>query len=148
MSLSSFRDTVFYRIERTIKVYRRFALENLQKQHPDLTINQGLLLSLIADSPEISQVEMATILFKDYAAITRMIELMVRRGYLARKPHEQDRRRSRLILTSLGAKTVTELAPVIKTNRKHALKGLAPTDLLELERLLGIIIKNCETPLS
>ncbi|WP_020570996.1 MarR family winged helix-turn-helix transcriptional regulator [Neolewinella persica] len=144
MQLSSFRSTIFYSIEKAIKAYRRFALENIHQGHLELTINQGLLLSLIAESSNISQVEMAEILFKDYAAVTRMIELMVKHGYLVREPHPEDRRRSLLKLTPLGVSTVKDLTPIIKMNRKLALAGLDAAEQKELHRLLHKIIDNCE----
>jgi DNA-binding MarR family transcriptional regulator len=144
MQFSSFRSTVFYSIEKTIKSYRRFALENIQGGQLNLTINQGLLLSLIAESPNISQVEMAKILFKDYAAVTRMIELMVKHGYLVREPHPEDRRRSLLRLTALGVSTVNSLNPIIIRNRERALAGLKASELKELQRLLQKITDNCE----
>jgi len=144
MQLSSFRSTIFYSIEKAIKTYRRFALENIHRGNLELTINQGLLLSLIADSPKISQVEMAEILFKDYAAVTRMIELMVKHGYLIRETHPEDRRRSLLKLTTLGVATVESLTPIIRMNREQALAGLEPSELKELHRLLHKIIDNCQ----
>lgn len=142
--ITSFRHTVFYSIERAIKEYRRFALGQLQQHIPDLTVNQGLLLSLIADAPDLSQVEMADILFKDVAAITRMIELLVKRGYLKRIPHPQDRRRKVIVLTNEGQSTVKKLTSIIRKNRNQALHQLDDNEQEELQRLLGKIISNCQ----
>lgn len=143
-SLTSFRHTVFYAIERTIKEYRRFALAGLQKDFPDLTVNQGLLLSLVAEAPDASQVEMADILFKDVAAITRMVELLVKRGYLKRVPHLEDRRRNVLALTQEGQLIVKKLTTIIRQNRAQALNGLSTTEQQELQRLLEKVAANCQ----
>ncbi len=143
-SLTSFRHTVFYTIERTIKEYRRFALAGLQEEFPGLTVNQGLLLSLVAEAPAASQVEMANILFKDVAAITRMVDLLVKRGYLKRVPHLEDRRRNVLALTQEGQLTVKKLTAIIRQNRAQALSGLSVTEQQELQRLLEKVAANCQ----
>lgn len=145
-SITSFRRTVFYAIERTIKEYRRFALAALQQHFPDLTVNQGLLLSLVAEAPDISQVEMADILFKDVAAITRMVESLVKRGYLKRVPHPKDRRRNVIALTQEGEATVHKLTNIIRQNRTQALHGLNTKEQRELLRLLEKITLNCQNP--
>jgi len=144
MELSSFRGTIFYSIEESIKTYRRFAQERIQREAPDLTVNQVLLLVLVAESPGMPQAEMAEILFNDYAAVARMIELLVKRGYLERKPNPEDRRRQRLEVTAKGKEVAGRLAPVIRQNRQQATAGLTAEETSELSRLLHKITQNCK----
>ncbi len=144
MTLSSFRGTVFYSIEEAIKNYRRFAQERIQQVVPDLTVNQVLLLVLVAESPGMPQAEMADILFKDEAAVTRMAERLVKRGYLERKPNPADRRRQRLEVTTGGQTVANQLAPLIRANREQATEGLSVNEQAELRRLLRKITQNCK----
>ncbi len=144
MELNSFRGTVFYSIEEAIKSYRRFAQERIQQEIADLTINQVLLLVLVSESPGMPQAEMAEILFKDFAAVTRMIQLLVKRGYLERKPNPDDRRRQRLEVTDTGKSVAGRLAPIIKSNREQATTDLSKEEQHELRRLLNKITQNCK----
>jgi DNA-binding MarR family transcriptional regulator len=143
MKITAPTNTVIYSIEKAIKSYRKYALKNIQKVEPDITVDQALLLYLIEDNPAYSQVEMAEILFKDYASVTRMIEAMVKKGYLIRITNADDRRRHHLSLSKKGIAALEKLAPVIEMNRKNALEGLPEKEQRTLNKLLEKIIKNC-----
>lgn len=135
--------TVFYALEKAIKSYRQFAQRNLRQQSLDITIDQWLLLKTIHDEPGLSQKEMAGRVFKDYASITRMIELLVKRGYLKRSFHKSDRRRFKLALTDEGEKIYKQLIPVISSNRKTALEDFTDQQIETLYHLLSKMTNNC-----
>ncbi len=136
--------TIFYELEKTIKSYRQFAQRNIKYINIDITIDQWLLLKTIKDNPELSQKKIAEIVFKDYASVTRMIELMVKKEYLIRSFHEDDRRRFKLKLTLKSEKIYNELVPIVLSNREIALSGLSEKDLSKLSELLQKISNNCK----
>ena len=144
MKPTPFQHSVFYAIERAIKTYRRFAQDRIGQTVPKLTINQALLLELLARNPDISQNEMAVLLFKDLAAITRMMELLVKQGYVVRSPHPKDRRKHQLRLTESGREKVELVRPVTLQNRADALAGFSEEEKATLKRLLERLITNCQ----
>ncbi len=144
MTVKSPKQTIFYTIEKAIKVYRKFAQKEIHKTQKDITLNQVLLLMQFNENPDESQVVLASALFKDYASITRMIELMVKNGYLKRTTHNLDRRRSKISITNKGKSTLAKLFPVIAENRKQALNGLNDEEEIMLKKLLNKIIDNCK----
>ena len=135
--------TVIYLIENAIKSYRRFAQKNIRKVQAEITIDQVLLLILLKTNPDISQVQLGEILFKDYGSVTRMINLMVAKGYLIRESHQKDGRRKELRISEKGKEIIEQLTPVIFQNRKTALDGLDDKELGQLSFLLKKIIANC-----
>ena len=135
--------TIFYTIERAIKEYRKFAQSNISVQVKDITVDQGLILFFLEKHPELSQKEIATLVFKDKASVTRMINLMVTKGYLKRSINEENRRRYKLKITTIGAKILSDLAPIISSNRKKALEGVSEEELIQMETTLNKIISNC-----
>ncbi|MCF6299657.1 MAG: MarR family transcriptional regulator [Proteobacteria bacterium] len=137
------QQTVFYSIEHAIKEYRKFAQKNIASVVPDMTIDQILILTTLYSDPKISQKKMAQLLFKDYASITRMIELLVKKGYLIRKIHQFDRRKFQLLITQKGQSTLKKLKPIIFNNRIAALKGISDKQLKQLDITLNQIIDNC-----
>lgn len=143
MNLLPFQETVFYSIEKTIKTYRRYAQSKILAEKVELTINQALLLNLLSDNSDLDQKEMAAILFKDLAAITRMMELMVKNGFVERHPNPKDRRKHILKLTEKGKAVVNQITPITKNYRADALKGFTPNEIKELHRLLEKLIANC-----
>ncbi|PIB30629.1 MarR family winged helix-turn-helix transcriptional regulator [Maribacter sp. 4G9] len=143
MNLKAPTDIVIYSIEKAIKSYRKMAQANIRKVERNITIDQVLLLILLKNGPDLTQVEMAEMLFKDYASITRMIELMVKNDYLTRNENQEDRRRKELIVSKKGENIITKLFPIIEENRNTALKGLSQSEIDLLDLLLKKIITNC-----
>ncbi|OUL63900.1 MarR family winged helix-turn-helix transcriptional regulator [Flavobacterium sp. AJR] len=137
--------TVLYTIEQTIKEYRKICQKNIQKIVDDITVDQCLVLIILNDNATISQIEMAKLIFKDNASVTRIIELMVKKDYLTRETNELDKRKSKLVITEKGQKTIVLLTPVFKLNRNTALDGLSADEIEFLDKILHKIISNCKT---
>ena len=142
--LHRLENTVFYALDKSIKSYRQFAQRNIRNSHLDITIDQWLLLKTIKDHPDLTQKQIAAIVFKDYASITRMIELLVERDYLTRSFHDVDRRRYKLELTAKGKKVYEQLVPIVHQNRESALNGISDKEIKLLQKVLQKIIDNCK----
>lgn len=136
-------NVLFYVMERAIKSYRQFAQRNLKEVNKEITIDQWLVLKTLYDNPNITQREIAVSVFKDDASVTRMIDLLVKKGFLERSPYPEDRRRFGLELTAQGKKTQQALMPVIIRNRATALDGLSFEEVSTLRNLLQKITDNC-----
>ncbi|SDF75486.1 DNA-binding transcriptional regulator, MarR family [Mucilaginibacter pineti] len=136
--------TVFYSIEKAIKSYRQFAQENLNRLKLEITIDQGLILTIIRDNPGISQQQIARKSFKDHASVTRIIENLVGRKILHRDFHTDDRRRFNLSITEFGLGLIMQLEPVVTSNREQAIAGISTDEIELLEQLLQRITHNCK----
>ncbi len=134
--------TVFYHIERTIKTYRKFSRQNFLKVVDNITIDQKLILQYLNDHPELNQNEIAELVFKDNASLTRMIDLMVQKGFLQRSINPNDRRKFKIELTRKGKEVLEKLAPVIVENRKKAFAGISEEELTQLKQTLNKIVSN------
>ena len=135
---------LFYVMEKTIKSYRQFAQRNLNTLNRDLTIDQWLVLKTLHDNPKLTQREIAERVFKDHASVTRMIDLLVNKGFLERSLNPDDRRRYALELTPMGKMAQQESIPIIMENRATALKGLSADEVETLRNLLQRITDNCQ----
>jgi DNA-binding MarR family transcriptional regulator len=136
---------LFFTLEKSIKTYRQFAQRQLDQTNNDITIDQWLVLKSIQDWPDISQHQIAENVFKDYASVTRMIELLVKKEYLLREFHSTDRRRFNLTITKRGQSVIQKVIPVITANRKQALKSLTKEEIETSKAFLNRIIENCKT---
>lgn len=145
MKLKNPTGTVLYTIEQTIKEYRKISQKNIAKIVSDITVDQGLVLLILNENSNYSQKDIAGLIFKDNASITRIIELMVKKSYLVRTVNESDRRKFNLEITEKGRNTVELLSPAIKLNRTTALDGLSENEIELLDTLLNKIITNCKT---
>ncbi|MFT4576769.1 MAG: DNA-binding MarR family transcriptional regulator [Polaribacter sp.] len=135
--------TIFYTIEKAIKGYRKFSQKNISSSIKGITIDQTLVLQFLDKHPELSQKEIAELIYKDNASMTRMVNIMVKKEYIKRTINENDRRRFKLEITSKGQKVLTILPKIIASNRSNALENVSEDEVLQLEKILNKIINNC-----
>ncbi|GAA4354967.1 transcriptional regulator SylA [Hymenobacter saemangeumensis] len=138
--------TVLYTLEKAIKGYRRLCQQNIDQVMDNLTVDQGLALMVLSKHPALSQQELAELVFKDKASITRIIELLVQKSLLARAERSTDRRKSVLRLTDRGRQTLVQLSATIQLNQQTALQGLSEDELTQFDVTLRKIIANCTSP--
>jgi MarR family transcriptional regulator for hemolysin len=138
------KETIFYTIDKAIRTYRQFGQRQLKQGGYPITVDQWLVITQIRDNPATSQQELAKKVFKDNASITRIIELLVKAGYLKRATEARDRRRVKLILTKAGDKLIKEVEDVVSGYRAAALKGISKNSLGLLQQTLQQLIANCE----
>ncbi|AMA48325.1 hypothetical protein AWN65_01990 [Flavobacterium covae] len=73
-----------------------------------------------------------------------MVELMVKKDFLNRTIHPDDRRKFNLEITEKGKKTLKLINPIIQINRDTALNGLSLEEINFLDKTLNKIISNCK----
>ena len=138
------QDVLFYSLESAIKAYRRFAQARLHARGVDITIDQWLVLKTIHESADVTLQQVGAAVFKDFASITRIVQLLERKGLLRRKPHPTDGRRSELVLTSAGEKVIRTVEPIAQGNRRQALEGIDAEQVAQLRAVLKRIVENCD----
>ncbi len=135
---------LFYYIEKAIKSYRQFAQKELKNAGLSITVDQWLTLNCLNENPQITQKELAEVVFKDSASITRIIELLVKAKYIKRNLNKDDRRKSNLTITDLGLQTIEAASVVVEKYRNQALKGIGIAKEEHVTKVMKTIIKNCE----
>ena len=143
--MEKLKDTVFYSLENAIKSYRQFGQRDINRTGLDITIDQWLVLKTLEDSPGISQQQLAALVFKDVASITRITDLLVKKSYLNRDFHATDRRRFELTITDEGRKIIDTLKPIVKNYRTAVLNGITDSELELLHHTLKKIIANTQS---
>ena len=144
MANGRLQDVLFYSLESASKAYRRFAQARLHESGVDITIDQWLVLKTIHESPDITLQKVGAAVFKDFASVTRIVQLLERKGLLRRKPHPTDGRRSELVLTSSGESVIRTVEPIAQANRRRALEGIDAKEVAQLRELLKRIVENCD----
>ncbi|AWH85563.1 MarR family transcriptional regulator [Flavobacterium album] len=140
--MENLNSIIFYTIDKSIKSYRQFAQKRLKEAGFTITIDQWLVLKAIEQDSLASQQQIAAAVFKDVASITRMIELLVQKGYLSRELHSADRRRFKITLTEKGEDVIEKMQPYVNANRKQALQGISEGDIKIVQEVLSKITEN------
>jgi DNA-binding MarR family transcriptional regulator len=79
------------------------------------------------------------------ANVTRIANLLVKRGLVARSNSTRDRRRVELRITHAGQRFVRELLPQFFPPLREAFSCFSATDKRELQRLLQRLVKSMDT---
>ena len=137
-------EILFYTLEKSIKTYRKYAQSKINARGFDITIDQWLVLKTIQENDKPSQNQIAEMVFKDMASITRIIEILVQKKYINRKFNATDRRKFELEISELGIAIIEDIYPIVIENRKQALKGLKVQEVKTLKIQLEKLINNCK----
>src|SRR5690606_7890439 len=92
----------FFKIDTTVKRVRNNMQKQLAAAGIDLTVDQWVVLDHIYPSPGISQNDLAQATAKDAPTTTRILEILIGKGWVERKAARIDRRKSMLFLTEEG----------------------------------------------
>ncbi len=137
-------DVLYYLIDKTNKVARRYSQETFVKAGYDITVDQWLVLKKIWDSEQINQAELATALFKDTASITRILQILVRKKLVKKDFKKGDRRHFLLSLTIKGEQFYKQVLGLVKTMRMQGVSDFSDSEKEQIKKLLTKMIKNLE----
>ncbi|EKB50154.1 MarR family winged helix-turn-helix transcriptional regulator [Cecembia lonarensis] len=129
-------------LDRTARTVKQYAQRKFKLGDFDITVDQWLIMKNLSENELLSQAELAQLVFKDQPTLTRIIDILSKKGYVARKPHPQDRRSFQLILTDAGKNKVKELKPQVASIREKAWENLDESDFEEFKRILNTIYNN------
>ncbi len=107
-----------------------------------LTRLKWLAIGIIVDNEGFSQAELATRLELKSAATGKLVDRLVERGLVARRPDPSDRRAYCLFATKKSNALLLDLKPLGASLRESVLHGLNETDVSTLKTTLARIKAN------
>jgi DNA-binding MarR family transcriptional regulator len=131
-------------LDRTARKVKQYAQQKFKMGDFDVTVDQWLVLKNLSENELLSQTELAQLVFKDPPTLTRIIDILCKKGYVERIAHPLDRRSFQLHLTEVGLEKVSQLKPQVAQIREKAWENLGSTDFEEFKRILNTIYSNLE----
>jgi DNA-binding MarR family transcriptional regulator len=96
---------------RTMKVIDEKIEEILSENHIDLSKMQFIILKNIEEKDGIYQNELALFSKRNKSTLTRMINTLIKKGYISRYPSKKDKRKNHIYLTPSGKKIIHKATP-------------------------------------
>lgn len=128
-------------IDRTYKVVRQDLINRFKNAGLDVTPEQFVILSKL-EGTEMSQTDLASDSFKDKPTVSRILDLLVRKGFVVRQQDPSDGRRYIVSLTKEGNNLLSEAKPHVYESREKGWKNLKETEYEQLKMLLDKIFSN------
>ena len=131
-------------IERTAKRMKHACQQHLNQAGLDLTVDQWVLLQELHKLDGLGQNDLARKSFKDPPTVTRIIDLLCKKGFTQRQVAPEDRRKFNIFLTPAGKEIIQEVLPVIHQFRQLAYKDLSDEEMDRLTVILDRVFENLQ----
>lgn len=131
-------------LDRTARRVKLYAQRRFREMGMNLTVDQWILMKHLSEHNGMNQRELSEVLFKNTPTLTRIIDLLVEKGYVKREMDPKDRRCFVLGLTEDGIKKVEEYKEPVAQIRMKAWEGLNDDDFQRFKHVLNTIYSNLE----
>jgi len=133
---------ILFQIDKTSKVSKLYSQREFDRLGMGITVEQWILLKIIEENDGLTQKELADKSLRDPASITRTLDLLNKKGFVERRPVEDNRRQYSICLKKEGKSFIKKYMPVISSHRAKSIVGITEQELEVLTLLLGKIQKN------
>jgi DNA-binding MarR family transcriptional regulator len=128
----------------TARRVKQYAQVQFNSRDFGITVDQWTILKALNTYSDLSQKELAEQCGKDQPTLTRIVDLLVKKGFVERTMHHLDRRSFIVHLSPKGKEKVSDLEPEIRKIRMKAWENLEENDFHHLKRILDTIYNNLE----
>ncbi len=128
-------------IDRTYKVVRQDLINRFKKAEIDITPEQWVVLSKLEGST-MNQTDLANGSFKDKHTVSRILDLLMKKGFVVREQDPEDGRKYLVSLTETGKKELNEAKPHVYSSREQGWENLSDEEYNQLLELLDKVFTN------
>jgi DNA-binding MarR family transcriptional regulator len=137
-----FEDNVGRYIGRIHDLFSHKLNQLLRESDTDITVDQFRLLTHLWKQDGISQQQLAQLVRRDRASITRMADILEQQGIINRTSDKQDRRINLIFLTTKGKQLEPIASEAAQETLEISQKGFSNAERLVLNDLLKKVILN------
>lgn len=131
-------------LERTTRIAKLSFAKAFKKLDVDITPEQWIVLDKLDANKQMSQKEIGNESFKNAPTISRIIDNLVKKGFVSRISEENDRRKTAISLTADGKKLVKKCRKEVDALRDLSWNNLTDKDYKEFNRIIDQIFMNFE----
>lgn len=120
----------------------RFLSQNFKARGIHLTREQWSVLAVLWKTDGCSQQLIADTTSRDKPSITRLVDNLVKEGYITREQHESDRRTNLIYLTQKGKEVEVPVMEVVDETIGKATRGLSEMQIEVIRDAFQLIYDN------
>jgi DNA-binding MarR family transcriptional regulator len=94
----------------------------------EVTVMQAMVIAYLANHPETYQRDLENEFQVNRSTITKIVQIMERKGYLNRLSVPQDKRLKQLVLTDLGWELNSRLEKCMEQTNRDCMEALSPQE--------------------
>lgn len=131
-----------YYLERTTRIVKLSYLQAFAQLGIDITPEQWVMLDSLYQRNGQSQTELAGDSYKNAPTVSRIIDLLEKKGLVERQRFANDRRRYKIFLTPEGQATVESVQPAVARLRAKGWEQLTDEDYAHFLRIINQVFDN------
>lgn len=131
-----------YYLERTSRLVKLRYLQAFAQMGIDITPEQWVMLDSLYQRNGRSQTELAGDSYKNAPTVSRIIDLLEKKGLVERQRFENDRRRYKIFLTDAGKAVVEKVQPSVSSLRAQSWDNLSDEDYTHFLRIINQVFDN------
>jgi len=132
-------------LERTTRIAKLSFSKAFKKLGVDITPEQWIVLDKLDINKEMSQKAIGNESFKNAPTISRIIDNLVKKGFVSRVSEENDRRKTAISLTPNGKGLVDKCRKEVDDLRDLSWNKLTDQDYKQFNRIIDQIFENFES---
>ena len=137
-------DSLGFIVAKTNYYMKTYFSKSIKDNDLNITTEQWAILNAVYHNPGTSQTDLARACLKDKTNVTRILDLLVKKGLVVRNADIYDRRIYSITLTELGERVLEQLINISDNANKAFISDLSRDEYLELVRTLKSIASSIE----
>lgn len=137
-------DSLGFIVARTNYLMKNYFTKSIKEHDLNVTTEQWAILNAVYHNPGASQTDLARACLKDKTNVTRILDLLVKKGYVVRNIDPNDRRIYSITLTELGESVLEKLISISNNANKLCISEVDDADYQELVSTLRKISNTIE----
>jgi Transcriptional regulators len=133
-----------YFLERTTRRVKLAFTKAFLAAGIDLTPEQWVILDYLMQSNGLSQKDIADKSYKNAPTVSRIVDVLERKGIVERHRFDNDRRRYKIYLTDKGQAVGLRALPIAQELRNEGWKGLDDADYDHFLKIVETVFDNFE----
>jgi DNA-binding MarR family transcriptional regulator len=130
--------TLLRQVNSMMDTYNRYDLRS-----DELTVPQFMIMNYAtADGVPLSSI--SSRMLCDNSNLTGIVDRLISKGYVERRPDPQDRRVSLICLTTLGAEKLRSIRPRHHARVSSRMRSLSPDEVVQLRQLLQALFTGLQ----
>lgn len=119
-------------------------LQMFARNNFEITPEQYIILAILVENSELYQRQIAEIAYKDRPNITRLINILEKKGLVKRVEDVQKRKVFKIVITKKGVEIHQKIRPYMLELHNSAVNGITKEELESCIDTLGKMLDNLE----
>lgn len=136
------RQSLGYQIRYAYRAFVKALADELEPHA--ITTSQWSALRVLWQREGLTQVELAQQMLVEKASLTPVLADMEANGFILRTRNADDRRKLNIRLTAASLRLREKVLPLGGKINKRATRGLSPSEVRQLQSLLGKVLRNLQ----